>query len=201
MHLQQAVKEWAGVVNALGAGEQLIIVRRYEPRVRDLMLYPTFNYYNSGRSDRAAFDEKFQAPHREKAWTAGEHAMERGQKECLVDVSYWEHVDEVVSIADHSLWKKLSSSYVWSVPHVDSYARGSKTGNVYMWLLRVYKFPKTVVFGRIAQGGPPDFYKHHEEIDTAGSKPVVSDADYDKARSEILKIVQGQKILVAESAK
>ncbi len=195
MRLQHAVKEWAGVVNAIGAGEQLIIVRRYEPRSRDLFLYPTFNYYNAEKSNREGFNTKFQTSFCESAWTSGKEAMERGQNECLVNVSYWVHVSHVVSINDHSVWKKLSRFYIWTPEHVETYAKGSRTGNVLLWVLRAHKFAKPFDIGRIAQGGPPDFYKHHEEISADGSKPVIADADFNKKESEILKICSGQKVV------
>jgi restriction system protein len=198
MRLQNAVKEWAGVVNAIGTGEQLIIVRRYEPRSRDLFLYPTFNYYNSEKANREGFDAKFQAPFRDSAWSAGKHAMERGQAECLVDISYWVHVDQVINIEDHSVWKKLSKFYIWSPEHVESYAKGSRTGNVLLWILRAHKFAEPIVIGRIAQGGPPDFYKHHEEISTDKSKPVLADAEFDKRVAEILKVCGAQKALTGQ---
>lgn len=198
MRLQNAVKEWAGVVKAIGDGEQLIIVRRYEPRSQDLFLYPTFNYYNSDKGNREGFDAKFQTPFRDLAWTVGKKAMERGQSECLVDVSYWVHVNQIISIEDHSVWKKLSKFYIWSPEHVENYAKGSRTGNVLLWILRAYKFAEPIVIGRIAQGGPPDFYKHHEEISTDKSKPVLNDTEFEKRESEIIKVCGGQKVLAGK---
>ena len=199
MGIQNAVKEWAGVVNALGEGNQLVIVRRYPPRTNDLLLYPTFNYYNSHKTERASFDEKFQPAFSERAWIAGKYAMERGQKECLVDVDYWAHVDEVLSVQDQTPWKLLSPFFIWSSEHVENYAKGSKTGNVLLWILRVQKLPKTLVLGRIAQGGPPDFYKHHETIDTTGSKPVLRDAEYEERKAQILKITGKKGLSVSKS--
>lgn len=194
MGLQNAVKEWAGVVNKIGTGEHLLIVRRYDPRTRDLFLYPTFNYYISEKGNREEFDAKFQTPFREAAWVAGKHAMERGQGEWLVDISHWVHVAQVINITDHSVWKKLSKFYIWSPEHVETYAKGSRTGNVLLWILRAYAFADPIAIGRIAQGGPPDFYKHHEEISTDKSKPVLADAEFDKRLTEILKVCNAEKV-------
>ena len=67
-----------------------------------------------------------------------------------------------------------------------------RTGNVLMWILHVHKLPKTLVLGRIAQGGPPDFYKHNETIDTTGSQPVLRDSEYAERKAQILKIAGKQ---------
>lgn len=195
MRLQLGVKEWAGVVKSAGSGDQLIIVRRYDPRAKELFYYPTFNYYNSEKNNRESFDEKFQSAFRDSAWEAGKLALERGQKECLVDVDYWAEVKHIVSIDEKFSWKKLKDFYIWSPEHVEKYAQGSRTGSVLLWVMRTYKFPKTVVLGRIAQGGPPDFYKAQIEIDTAGSKPVLSEDEFKTKESAILKATEGQKKL------
>ena len=90
---------------------------------------------------------------------------------------------------------KLHSFYIWSPEHVDSYGRGSKTGSTMLWILRAYKFPETLVLGRLSGGGPPDFYKHDEEIDTKNSREVLSEKDYIERKDAILNVVKGQRVV------
>lgn len=182
MGLTIGVKEWAGVVDALGTGKQSLMIRSYPCRYSQFLLYPTFNYYTSNlRTD--TLDEKFKPEFRQLARTAGQETAERA-KDHFVDLKYWAELDEIIPLEIDASLSTLTKHFIWSVDHVEHY-RASTSRGLCVWLVRVYKFPQTQPIGRVG-AGVPNYYRHPVEISTTGSKPVISDSDYESKKSQIL---------------
>lgn len=55
-----ALREWSAVVDALGKGTQILMLRSYVPRYSPFLLYPTFSYYTSSINRPETFETKFQ---------------------------------------------------------------------------------------------------------------------------------------------
>lgn len=177
------LKEWSAVVEALGNGTQAVAIHGFAPKHNEVILYPTFNFYNSNIDK---LNEKFQAPYLDMVKQSGSETTRRGKEELLVDLKYWAKVEDYYGIDDLAVWKALEPYYIWTSQHVVDYAK-SKGGGIYLWVLRVYKLPKTEVIGRWNMGGPPDYYRHHEAISTASSKPALSDDDFGGLKAKITK--------------
>jgi hypothetical protein len=183
MALSLALREWSAVVEALGQGQQTVMVRSYPPRYGAFFLYPTFSFYTSTKAKPESFDEKFQPQYRKMARQSAELTAKRAGN-LLVDFNYYAEIDEVVAIQNGITWERLKPYFIWSVDHIKHYA----TSSTFLWIVRIHQLPKTVVIGRSAGGGPPTFYKHADEISTDGSTPVLSDAQYGKLKAEIIKL-------------
>jgi len=184
MSLALALREWSGVVEALGNGDQTVMVRGYPARYPAFFLYPTFSYYTSTKAKPESFNEKFQPKYLKLARESAEDTRKLADS-LLVHFKYYAEVDEVIPIEESKTWDRLEPYFIWSTEHVKGYA----TTSTFLWILRVHRLPETIVIGRNAGGGPPTFYKHSEEISTDGSRPVLVDSEYAKLKSGILAAV------------
>lgn len=182
MGLSIGVKEWAAVVEALGTGKQTLMIRSYACRYPQFLLYPTFNYYTSNVRTET-LDEKFKPDFRELAHKAGEKVANRA-KDHFVDIDYWAELDEIVPLEIDSPLSSLNSQFIWSLDHVEQY-RASTSRSLCVWLIRVYKFPKTQVLGRLGSG-VPNYYRHPSELSTNGSEPVLSEDQYAQKKKNLL---------------
>lgn len=191
MRIQRGVKEWSAVIDALGKGQQIILIRKREPLQKDLLLFPTFNYYQKHLKDLNVFDKQFQAEHRGQARRSAEACMKYAHEQLLADVDFYAHVEDVVPISDKRAIDGLKDSFIWSTEHVKEYMDSAANGTLYVWVLRVYKLGQTARASRTG-GGIPDLYKHYEEIDTGGSKPVLTEAEFDRKKAGVMSAVKGR---------
>lgn len=185
MGLKVGLKEWSAVTEALGSGEQTILVHAVEPKHQEFFLYPTFNFAN----DPQKFPDRFQSKYLAMAKKSGEETTKRGKEELLVDIKYFAHIEKTVQIDSPKIWKQLEPYFIWKSEHVNQYAQATKKGCASLWIVRVFKFPAPIVIGRWSMGGPPDYYRQEEEISTKGGSPILPDADFTKTKNEILQIV------------
>lgn len=47
----RAVKDWSVVIEALGSGKQVFLLRKYPPAYREFLLQPSYNYAVSSFKD------------------------------------------------------------------------------------------------------------------------------------------------------
>jgi len=179
------MKEWSAVVDALGSGQQIILIRKRAPRYQDFLLFPTFTYYQRFIKEPEKFDALFQAGYVEAARKSGAATMKQAHDDMLGNIDYFAHVDQTLAVSGSDAWDRISGSFIWAPKHVKEYA-ASAAGPLYVWILKVHKFPQTVVAGRTGGGGIPDLYKHHEEVETGKAKPVLSALDFDSKKKNLL---------------
>ncbi len=187
MSTDRGIKEWSAVIEAMGEGKQSLLARIYEPPFNELLLYPTYNFYGSNKSRPERFDAMFQESYRSMAREAGAHAMERAQKDGIVDIRFFARVDQTLQVKDNRVWERLKPYFIWSPEHVAEYGKTSKIGFVWIWLCRIYEFNKPLEIGRVS-ALPPNSYRHFEQVKTENAKPVLSDADYNEIKSEVVRI-------------
>lgn len=193
MATDRGIKEWSAVVNAMGQGKQSLLVRIYEPPTTELLLYPTFNFYGSNKNRPEIFDSMFQEPYRKQAREAGARTMERAHNDGIVDIELFARIDQVIPVQDKRAWERLTPYFIWSAKHVADYAKSSKYDAAWIWLCRVYRFNTPLEIGR-SSALPPNSYRHFEQVDTKQARPVLSDADFDSLRSDVLRIVESGKL-------
>lgn len=181
MGLSIALREWSAVVDALGHGTQTVMVRSFIPKSPRFFLYPTYSFYTSAKTRPQCFDEKFQPQYLDKARISAEKTLLRAH-DLLVDFNYYAEFDDAVSVEDQSAWKRLEPFYIWSFDHIRQYA----TSTAFVWIVRVYRLPQTLVISRKPGGGPPTFYNHSNELCIEGSAPVLTDTQFEQMRSQII---------------
>lgn len=189
MKTDRGVKEWSAVIDALGNGQQIVLIRKREPKQKDLLLFPTFNYYQKNLKTPEVFDSYFQDQYRAQARRSAEACMKYAHEDLLADVGFYAHVEEVIAVSDKRAFDAMKDSFIWTPDHVKEYAASAASGTLYVWILRVYKLPHVARASRTG-GGIPDLYKHYEEVDLAGSKPVISDDEFERKKSKLLSILK-----------
>jgi hypothetical protein len=112
--LSIALKEWAAVVEAMGSGQQTVMIRTYEPKHAEFLLYPTFTFYATLVDKLQTFDELFQERYQSMARKAGKYATQRGKEELFVDINYFGRVDNYFQVEGNKVWKELEPYFIWN---------------------------------------------------------------------------------------
>lgn len=188
METERGIKEWCSVIEALGSGKQTILIRKRPPVYPEILLFPTFNYYQKNVNLPEVFDAQFQSPFAASARACAQKTMKQAHEDMLADINYWAHVDQIVEVTDKKVFEKLKKHYIWSPEHVLAYAESANEGRLHVMILRVNKLPEVARAARTG-GGLPDLYKHYEKVKLNGSKPVLSDSEFDLKKEDILAII------------
>lgn len=162
--INNCLKEWNAVIEALGQGKQTFLIRFYKTNHDKFLLYPTFTYalkndFLEGFQDNYAdFVEKNAFPEKESDKTL---------------IKYYAKVEKIIDKPSRTIGG-LQKYYIWTPDHVKSYLRG-RTANI--WLLRVYKLKKPYLaertFGAIK-------YANLKESIPLDGKPVLSNSEFDE---------------------
>lgn len=192
MQTRFGVKEWSAVVEAIGKGQQAVLIRRYKPLDKTLFLYPTFSFYAANQLKPEKLTEMFQTKYLDLASNAGHDTMTRAKTDFLVDITHFVLVEHVLMAPIDFNWESLQDFFIWTPQHVESYAAGSKANSIYIWLVRAFRLIQPFSIGRLSQGGPPAFYTHHEQIQLEPNTPVFDSKSFTKVRDGLLKVVNRQ---------
>lgn len=180
-HSNIAFKEWAVVVEALGRGEQILILRKgglreqqgqFHADHREFWLFPT-QYHEA---ERSVIPSKRPAV-REIAARASRD---------FVDIEFYAIADTVVQITGASVLRRLQGRHIWS-EHVlrERFDFGREYG-LHAMLVRVYQraAPETIPQREI-YGGCKSWVELEPSLSTAGLTPVLPDAEFDRQRDEV----------------
>jgi hypothetical protein len=179
-----AFKEWAVVVDALGRGEQVLILRkggiretRGEFRVdhASFWLFPT-QYHEA---ERSVIPSKRPAL-REIAAAASKDS---------VDIEFFAVADRVIKISDPNLLVRLQGRHVWAEHVLKQRFEFGREPGLHALLTRVYRLARPERFAMLAEyGGCRSWVELERTIDTDVS-PVMSDAVFNAERNEICELL------------
>lgn len=164
----KCLTEWNAIIEALGHGQQSILVRKYNTNLKEFILYPTIsyahgNYLESFKDKYRHFVEENSFPNRD------------GKK---MEVKYFARVESVVEKPITRIGG-LSNLHIWTDKHIKSYFKNQKP---YVWILRVYKLKEPNIVER-TRGLK---YAHLlKEVSLDGMKPVLTDSEFAKIVQEI----------------
>ena len=187
--MRLAMKEWSPVIQALGEGKQILLVRSYEPPATQFLLYPTFTFYTNAINKPEVLRQYFQPQFCNLAEAAGKHTMQRARTDYYTDIDYFAEVDQFFPINEDRLWKAIAPFYIWSPEHVLSYLHKTKAKSAYLWIVRTYKLPHPLLIGRVPMGGPPATYTHHQDVSTKGSTPVLTDQNHLSIKQKLMDLL------------
>ena len=180
-----AFKEWAVVVDALGRGEQILILRKggireqrgqFQVDHREFWLFPT-QYHEAEGSIIAS-----------KRPRLAEIAA--GAPKDGVEIEYYAVVDTVVQIAELERLRRLQGRHIWSGQILEERFHFGREAGLQALLLRVYRRPTVERFVmRETYGGCKSWVELERAVSTAGLTPVLSDAEYSVQREEIVEIL------------
>jgi hypothetical protein len=176
-----AFKEWAVVVDALGHGEQILILRKGGIREQrgefhvdhgEFWLFPT-QYHEAGPSIIPS-----------KRPALGDIAA--GASKDAVDLEYYAVADRVIHITDLALVKRLQGRHIWTEQTLrDRFQFGREPG-LHALLARVYRRQPPERFPmRESYGGCKSWVELDRALSTEGLTPVLGDVEYSAQREEI----------------
>ena len=176
-----AFKEWAVVVDALGRGEQVLILRKGGIREQrgqfhvdhhEFWLFPT-QYHESERSiipsKRPVLRE-----------IAGAAVKD------FVDIEYYAVTDSALKVADPAMLSRLQGRHIWNEQVLQERFQFGREPGVHALLTRVYRRPSSMRLPmHESYGGCKSWVELERSLSTEGLTPVLSDVEYNAQRDEI----------------
>ncbi len=174
--LTAALKEWNVAVQALAAGETVLLLRkggireqegRFRVRYDRVLLYPTFEH---------------QKPHLLKSHYAKKvRVVESGWHPATIELSAWAVIDHILSIDGNTNLERLQPFHVWNQEFVRERMQWNPRQPLYLLVLRTYRLPSVVEIPYLsAYGGCRSWISLATAIDIKGSQPVLSDRAYEE---------------------
>lgn len=180
-----AFKEWAVVVDALGQGEQVLILRKggireergeFHVDHREFWLFPT-QYHEA---ERAIIPSK-RPRLRDIAAAASKEA---------VDIEYYAVADSVIQITGPEVLKRLQGRHIWSEQILQERFQFGREPGLHALLTRVYRRPAPERFAlRESYGGCKSWVELERALPTESLTPVLSDGEYSAQRKEMLEML------------
>lgn len=174
-------KEWAVVVDALGRGEQILILRKggireargqFHVDHHEFWLFPT--QYHAAES---SIIPSKRPTLREIAATAVKD---------LVDIEYYAVADTVLEIGDPTALRRLQGRHIWNEQVLRERFQFGREPGLHALLTRVYRRPSPVRLPmRESYGGCKSWVELEEPLFTEGLTPVLTDVEYSAQRDEI----------------
>jgi len=180
-----AFKEWAVVVDALGQGEQILILRKggiHEERGqfrvdhREFWLFAT-QYHEAERSIIPSKRPRL----RDMAAAAPKDA---------VDIEYYAVADSVIPITDVEVLKRLQGRHIWSEQILQERFQFGREPGLQALITRVYRRSAPERFAmRESYGGCKSWVELERALPTESLTPVLPDVEYSAHREEILEML------------
>jgi len=176
-----AFKEWAIVVDALGAGEQIIILRKggihegksgFAIEHKNFLLFPTrFHQQRESVVERSQlrFDQIW--PHHQDAT--------RTRLEFIAEVVEWSLLDSLSAAG------RLQGQHIWREDVIRKRFDWGGSKSVYALAVRVSRLPVPVVLPMLqSYGGCKSWIDLEQEVETAETIPVLDEEHFsEKLRS------------------
>jgi hypothetical protein len=175
--MRVAFKEWAIVVDALGRGEQIVILRKggisegrhgFALDHPQFLLFPTL--FHQQRESvlpqaQARFDQI--APHFPD--------QSRLQIEFFAEVIGWKRIETLVDA------ERLRGQHIWRDEVIAQRFEWTKSKNIHALAVRVFRLPQVLELPMSPRyGGCKSWIELEEEISTAGAKAVLNQAEFDE---------------------
>ena len=178
-----AFKEWASVVQALGTGEQILILRKggihekgkkFDVAHEEFFLFPTYEHQN-------AKDLKPEKETLLKKVLASKPSSE------VLPIRYYAVVQESFWISEEETLKRLDPFHIWSWDCIHSrFEWGGKKG-LFGIVVQVHALPETVQMENLTRyGGCRSWVELEKLLATSSLKPVLSDKAFQAKKQEIL---------------
>src|ERR1051325_11860196 len=166
-----AFKEWSMVVEALGAGEQILILRKggisegrrgFQVEHAEFVLYPT------------AFHQQ-----RESVTPTAQAKLDRVQSEgaspATVDLEYFAHVVSWRRLESLAAAERPRGQHIWRDEVIANRFDWGKEKNIHALAVRVFKLPQSVRLPVLpSYGGCKSWIDLDQEIATEGAAPVLT---------------------------
>jgi len=180
-----AFKEWAIVVDALGRGEQVLILRKggiredrgqFHVDYGEFWLFPT-QYHEVERSVIPSMRPRL----REIASAAPKDG---------VDIEYYAVADAVVQITGVEVLKRLQGRHIWTEQTLQERFQFGRNPGLHALVVRVYRRPAPERVALCEQyDGCRSWVELERPLSTESLTPVLRDVEYTAQRDEILEML------------
>lgn len=173
--MQAAFKEWAVVVQALGRGEQIFILRKggihegrggFRMEHSEFLFFPTLFHQQKESvlpGSTAGFDE-FAADAQARNMVPIEFAAR------VVDTQHLEHFAAV---------QKLSGQHIWRDEVIQQRFEWGKDQGIHLIVVRVLRLPMRLELPNLPEyGGCKSWVTLTKDVNTHDSVPVLDDAEF-----------------------
>jgi hypothetical protein len=166
-----AFKEWAIVVEALGSGEQIVILRKggvcegrrgFQVEHAEFLLYPTL-FHQEKESIVPAWGPRLEQIQ------AGTAEPSRVALEYFAHVVSWRRLDSLARA------QRLSGQHIWRDEVIEQRFDWSKEKCIFALAVRVFRLPQSVEVPALSDtAGCKSWIDLEQEISTDGATPILS---------------------------
>lgn len=177
-----ALKEWSVVVEALGEGRQLILVRKggirdpkgaFQLEHREFLLYPTLEH-QSEEAIRPEFRQQFK------------ESLDSPKEPKAVALGFYGGVSYVGQIRDPKQMEGLKRHHIWTEEFFATRMSYRPAAPTFLVVLRVYRLPKQVLLPVEPEYiGCKSWVPLKQEIPVEGAQPVIDNKSFRAALVEI----------------
>jgi hypothetical protein len=170
--MQAAFKEWAIVVDALGQGKQIIILRKgginegrggFRLQQNEFLLFPTL-FHQQRESVIPAAQERFDqiSPH--------------FPKPAEIKIDYFARVESALKVDSFDAVKRLHRQHIWKDEVLAERFNWGREELIYAIAVRVFRLAKPFTGAMLPEyGGCKSWINLAQEVDLQNSEPILSD--------------------------
>lgn len=185
--MQTAFKEWAVICRALATARQTVILRKggiveergeFRPEYPEFLLFPTYLH----QSPESVVPEA-------RNWLAETMASE--PKAGTVTLSHWCQVAQAIRVCSLDAVQRLEGYHIWSSEIVlERFHRWQES--IYALVVRTYCLPQPVTLPLAEDySGCKSWVELKYDVQTAGSTPVLHDAQFGDRLAQVRAILGG----------
>lgn len=174
--MRTAFKEWAVVVDALGRGEQILILRKggiaegrdgFQLEHPSFLLFPTL-FHQQRESVIPSAQERFDQLSRQFASTD------------VVRVDFYAEVVASRRLESLSAAESLRGQHVWRDEVIEQRFDWGRAKNLFALAVRVHRLPLTLELPMLpAYGGCKSWVELEKEVSLVGAQPVLDQPAFD----------------------
>ena len=172
---QMALKEWAITCEAIGQGDQILLLRKggihedgkdFRVIHREFLLYPTYEHQKV---------DLLRPEHQ----PALEALLERPRDDKQITFTHLAIADEVLELEDQGKVDDLAPHYIWTTDYAQSRLRWKPMLPLTVMLLRAYRLERPVSVPWLPEyGGCTSWVEVLTDVPLGRMEPVLSDAEF-----------------------
>ncbi len=168
--ITKCLNDWNATIEAMGHGEQSILLRKTSTTQKEFLLYPTVSYANN--------EDYLNSFKREYVDFVKEYTYPL-QEDGKYEVKYYATVEKVNKVSTSRIGK-YNNYHIWTKRHVSSYFDSSHAN---LWILRVYRLDEPLFLKR-TRGMV--FANVNKKVELDYKNPVIPDDEFMLLNEEIL---------------
>ena len=190
--MRAAFKEWAIIVDALGRGEQIIILRKggiseerggFQVEHPEFLLFPTL-FHQQRESVLPAAQRRFDAV--APLWPG----PDRLRVEFFAHIVAWQQLDSFAAA------QRLHGQHVWRDEIIAERFDWGRQKNIFAMAVRIFKLPQAIEMPMsLNYGGCKSWIDLDVDISSADAQPVLAEAEFTAKLKQFNQALQSAAIV------